>query len=67
MLHALGAALAAHVRLEERELFEIIERAMPADELLELARRLDAADADGDPGDPGDAGGRATGVGAGAH
>ncbi|HEX5191167.1 MAG TPA: hemerythrin domain-containing protein [Solirubrobacteraceae bacterium] len=62
-LHKLGAALAAHVRLEERELFEIIERAMPADELLELARRLDAADADGDPGG---AGGRATGVGAGA-
>ena len=43
VLHALGAALAAHVRLEERELFPIIEAAMPADELLSLARALDTA------------------------
>lgn len=43
LLHELGATLTAHVRLEERELFEVIEDAMPADELLALARRLDAA------------------------
>lgn len=42
-LHALGAELAAHVRLEERELFPVIEDAMPADELLELAHALDQA------------------------
>lgn len=42
-LHELGAALAAHVRLEERELFPVIEAAMPAEELLELARALEAA------------------------
>lgn len=63
-LHELGAALAAHVRLEERELFPIIERAMPADELLALARRLDAAEADGEPGH---ADAHAAGVGAGAR
>jgi DUF438 domain-containing protein len=40
MLHQLGAELAAHVRLEERELFPMIEDAMPADELLALARAL---------------------------
>lgn len=43
-LHELGAALVAHVRLEERELFAVIEAAMPADELLELARVLKQAD-----------------------
>lgn len=43
-LHALGAALAAHVRLEERELFPLIEAAIPADELLALARDLAAAE-----------------------
>ena len=63
-LHELGAALAAHVRLEERELFAIVERAMPADELLALARRLDAAEAGGVPGD---AGLHMPGVGTGAH
>jgi iron-sulfur cluster repair protein YtfE (RIC family) len=39
-LHELGQALADHVRLEERQLFPLIEQAMPADELLTLARRL---------------------------
>lgn len=42
-LHELGAELAAHVRLEERQLFPVIEQAMPADELLALARALDQA------------------------
>lgn len=42
-LHELGAELAAHVRLEERELFPVIEDAVPADELLALARVLDEA------------------------
>lgn len=40
-LHELGAALAAHVRLEERELFGLIEEAMPPERLLELARELE--------------------------
>jgi len=42
-LHELGAALSEHVRLEERQLFAVIEEAMPADELLALARRLEQA------------------------
>lgn len=42
-LHASGEQLAAHVRLEERELFGAIEQAMPPDELLGLARRLELA------------------------
>jgi hypothetical protein len=41
VLHELGARLAAHVRLEERELFPLIERALPAPELLAVARALD--------------------------
>lgn len=40
-LHELGSELAAHVRLEERELFPVIEAAIPAGELLALARALD--------------------------
>lgn len=40
-LHQLGSELAAHVRLEERELFPLIEAAIPAGELLALARALD--------------------------
>lgn len=40
-LHELGAELAAHVRLEERQLFSAIEEAIPAAELLALAHRLD--------------------------
>jgi len=43
-LHALGEALAMHVRGEERELFAVIEEAMPADELLALARELERAE-----------------------
>lgn len=43
-LHAFGAAFAAHVRLEERELFPMIEEAIPADELLALAHALDRAE-----------------------
>lgn len=43
-LHELGEALAAHTRLEERELFEIVEEAMPADELLALAHALERAE-----------------------
>lgn len=42
-LHKLGTALATHVRLEERELFPIIEDAIPPDELLVLARALEQA------------------------
>jgi iron-sulfur cluster repair protein YtfE (RIC family) len=41
-LNALGTELAAHVRLEERQLFPLIEAAMPAAELLVLAQMLDA-------------------------
>lgn len=40
-LHDLGAALSEHVRLEERQLFAVIEAAIPADELLDLAHRLE--------------------------
>ena len=42
-LHELGTALEAHVRLEERELFEVIEAAIPPAELLDLARALEQA------------------------
>jgi hemerythrin-like domain-containing protein len=42
-LALLGAELAAHVRLEEREVFPLIERVMPERELDALARALDAA------------------------
>jgi DUF438 domain-containing protein len=43
-LHELGARLAAHVRLEERALFPMIENVMPEDELLAVARALEDAD-----------------------
>jgi hemerythrin-like domain-containing protein len=43
-LRDVGTRLAAHVRLEERELFPMIERAMPPDELLAVARALEGAD-----------------------
>jgi hypothetical protein len=39
-LHELGEMLAAHVRLEERELFPLIEAALPPDELAALAEAL---------------------------
>jgi hemerythrin-like domain-containing protein len=43
-LDQLGSELAAHVRLEEREVFPLIERLMPGDELESVARKLDSAD-----------------------
>jgi hypothetical protein len=42
-LALLGAELPAHVRLEEREVFPLIERVMPERELNALARALEAA------------------------
>jgi hemerythrin-like domain-containing protein len=42
-LEQLGTALAAHVRLEEREVFPLIERVMPKGELDALARALEDA------------------------
>jgi hypothetical protein len=48
-LHELGARLSDHVRLEERELFPLIERAMPAKALAALADVLaTAGDVGGD-------------------
>lgn len=44
VLHELGAVLAAHVRGEERELFVLIEQAMPAEDLAALAVVLARAD-----------------------
>jgi hemerythrin-like domain-containing protein len=38
-LHALGELLHDHVRLEERELFQAVQRVVPAAELDELAAR----------------------------
>ena len=43
-LEQLGEELAAHVRLEEREVFPLIEHLMPSDELDALAQRLEAAE-----------------------
>jgi hemerythrin-like domain-containing protein len=42
-LALLGAELAAHVRLEEREVFPLIERVMPERELDAVARALETA------------------------
>lgn len=42
-LHEFGEQFAAHVRLEERELFPILEDVIPASELLELAHALEQA------------------------
>ena len=42
-LHELGTRLAAHVRLEERALFPMIENVMPPDELLAVASALEGA------------------------
>jgi hemerythrin-like domain-containing protein len=42
-LALLGAELAAHVRLEEREVFPLIERVMPERELDAVAQALEAA------------------------
>jgi hemerythrin-like domain-containing protein len=43
-IHEAGAKLAAHVRLEERELFPMIERTMPPGELIAVARKLERLD-----------------------
>jgi hemerythrin-like domain-containing protein len=43
-LHDLGARLAAHVRLEERELFPLIEQTLSEDALVDLARRMERAE-----------------------
>jgi len=43
-LHQLGSLLAHHVRLEERELFPLIERTIPADQLAALADALEHDD-----------------------
>lgn len=52
VLEELGEALSEHVRLEERELFPLIESSMPADELLTLAQALEAAGPDSEPQQP---------------
>ena len=44
-LHELGGLLADHVRVEERELFPLIEQAMPADDLAVVASALEQAEA----------------------
>jgi hypothetical protein len=43
-LHELGGLIAAHVRLEERELFPLIERAIPMAQLAALAVALEHAE-----------------------
>ena len=43
-LHRLGLRLAEHVRLEERELFPLIESALPADRLAALAVAMERAE-----------------------
>ncbi len=42
-LHRLGERLAAHVRLEEREVFPLIERTIPEPDLSALGARLAVA------------------------
>jgi iron-sulfur cluster repair protein YtfE (RIC family) len=42
-LRVLGTELAAHVRLEEREVFPLIERVMPERALAAVARALEDA------------------------
>ena len=44
-LHELGERLAAHVRFEERELFEAVEAALDEPALADLAARVIAAEA----------------------
>ncbi|MGH2851297.1 MAG: hemerythrin domain-containing protein [Solirubrobacteraceae bacterium] len=43
-LHELGEQLARHVRMEERELFALIERAVPAADLDRLADAVEHAE-----------------------
>ena len=45
LLHDLGARLSAHVELEERRLFPLIEETLPEDALVALGERLRAAEA----------------------
>jgi iron-sulfur cluster repair protein YtfE (RIC family) len=40
LLHDLGARLSSHVELEEREVFPLVEAAIPEPELVELGERL---------------------------
>jgi Hemerythrin HHE cation binding domain len=44
-MHELGRRLAAHVRMEERELFPLIEDAVPGRELAAMVGAFEAADA----------------------
>jgi hemerythrin-like domain-containing protein len=44
VLQELGSRLTDHVRMEERELFPLIEEAMPEDALTELAEALQRAE-----------------------
>jgi hemerythrin-like domain-containing protein len=41
LLHELGVTLADHVKLEEHELFPLVERTMPESALFALRERLD--------------------------
>jgi hemerythrin-like domain-containing protein len=43
-LHDVGERLAAHVRFEERQLFELIERDLGVDQLSQLARAVSEAE-----------------------
>jgi hemerythrin-like domain-containing protein len=52
VLHELGTCLADHVRLEERELFPLIEAALPAARLAAVATALDRAERLADQGAP---------------
>jgi hypothetical protein len=53
VLHELGTCLADHVRLEERELFPLIEAALPAARLAAIATALDRAERRTGSGRPG--------------
>ena len=45
-LRALGELIASHVRLEEQELFPLVERTLPPAQLRAVAAALDQADED---------------------
>jgi hypothetical protein len=53
VLHELGTCLADHVRLEERELFPLVEAALPAERLAAVATALDRAERHTGSGRPG--------------
>ena len=44
-LRSIGEGLEEHIRLEEREVFPLVERALPREGLEELAARLEAKEA----------------------